>query len=128
MRQEQSSMMHDLMKELETKKDRELRARIEREEINKALKDIERTKTSALERDKRRELERIAAERESLRLKEEEVLDEITSLEGKMFEQERRLREEKDLKQNQVDNSKYYQEVSRKKEIDFARERGEHLA
>jgi len=79
-------MMHDLMKELETKKDRELRARIEREEINKALKDIERTKTSALERDKRRELERIAAERESLRLKEEEVLDEITSLEGKMFE------------------------------------------
>lgn len=78
--------MHDLMKELETKKDRELRARIEREEINKALKDIERTKTSALERDKRRELERIAAERESLRLKEEEVLDEITSLEGKMFE------------------------------------------
>lgn len=87
-------MMHDLMKELETKKDREIRARIEREEINKALKDIDRAKTSALERDKRRELERLAAERESLRLKEEEVLDEINQLEGKLFEQERRLRDE----------------------------------
>ena len=67
------------------RKDRELRAKIEREEIQKALKEIERTKVSALERDKRRELERIAAEREGLRLKEEEDMDEITNLEGKLY-------------------------------------------
>jgi hypothetical protein len=78
--------MHDLIKELELKKDRELRAKLEREEISRALKDIERTKTSALERDKRRELEKLAAERENLRLKEEEVMDEIKGLEGKVYE------------------------------------------
>jgi hypothetical protein len=50
------------------------------------LKDIERTKVSALERDKRRELERLAAERENLRLKEEEIIDDIRDLEGKMYE------------------------------------------
>ena len=50
------------------------------------MKEIEWTKVSALERDKRRELERIAAEREGLRLKEEEVMDEIKNLEGKMYE------------------------------------------
>lgn len=78
--------MHDLIKELELKNERELRAKIEKEEIQKALKEVERTKVSALERDKRRELERLAAERENLRLKEEEVVDEIKNLENKMYE------------------------------------------
>jgi hypothetical protein len=78
--------MHDLIKELETKKDRELRAKIEKEEIQKALKEIEKTKTSALERDKRKELEKLAAEREHLRLREEEIIDEIKGLENKMYE------------------------------------------
>jgi hypothetical protein len=78
--------MHDLVKDLELKKERELRARLEREEISKALKEIERSKLSALERDKRRELEKLAAERENLRLREEEVMDEITGLEGKMYD------------------------------------------
>jgi hypothetical protein len=36
---------------------------------------------SAMERDKRRELERLAAEREALRLREEEVIDEIRDIE-----------------------------------------------
>ena len=74
--------MHDLIKELELKKERELRAKIEKEEIQKALKEIERTKTNALERDKRRELERLAAERENLRLREEEVMEEVRRLEA----------------------------------------------
>jgi uncharacterized protein involved in exopolysaccharide biosynthesis len=77
--------MHNLIKELELKKDRELRAKIERDEISRALKEIEKTKTSALERDKRKELERLAAERENLRLREEEVMDEITGLESKVY-------------------------------------------
>lgn len=97
-RMEQDQAMHDLIKELETKKDRELRAKIEKEEIQKALKEIERTKTSALERDKRRELEKLAAERENLRLKEEEVIDEIKNLENKLYEQERKLKEDKERK------------------------------
>jgi len=39
-----------------------------------------------LERDKRRELERLAAERENLRLREEEIMDEIKNLEAKSYE------------------------------------------
>lgn len=83
---EQDKAMHDLVKELELKRDRELRAKIEKEEIQRALKDLEKTKTNALERDKRRELERIAAERENLRLREEEVMEEIRGLEAKQYE------------------------------------------
>lgn len=50
------------------------------------MKEIEKTKTNALERDKRRELERLAAERENLRLREEEIMDEIKNLENKQYE------------------------------------------
>lgn len=39
---------------------------------------------SAMERDKRRELERLAVEREALRHREEEVIDEIRELEWQM--------------------------------------------
>lgn len=63
-----------------------MQAKIEREQIQKALKDIEKSKLSALERDKRRELERLAAERESLRLREEEIIDDIKNLEDKMYQ------------------------------------------
>lgn len=120
--------MHDLLKELKTKNDRELRAKIEREEIQKALKEIERTRTSALERDKRRELEKIAAERESLRLRELEVMDDIQNLEMQMEKQEKQLKEEQDRKLHAVDGSEYFGEVMRRKEVQLVRDRGEQIA
>ena len=95
---EQDKAMHDLIKELELKKERELRAKLEKEEIQRNLKEIEKTKTNALERDKRRELERLAAERENLRLREEEIIDDIKNLEVKQYEQERKLKEERERK------------------------------
>ena len=51
--------MMDVLNELKSRKDREIRAQLEQQEIQKVLKEIDRDKASALERDKRRELERI---------------------------------------------------------------------
>jgi hypothetical protein len=50
---------------------------------------------TVMEREKRRELERLAQERENLRLKEEQVIEDIRNLEAKMedrarFEEETR--------------------------------------
>ena len=70
-RLEQDRQLEDLMKELEMKRDREMRARIEKNQIQAALQEVEKNKITAMERDKRRELERLAAEREALRLKED---------------------------------------------------------
>eukprot|EP00347_Sterkiella_histriomuscorum_P021982 403332092 len=127
-RMEQDKAMHDLIKELELKKERELRAKLEKEEIQRNLKEIEKTKTNALERDKRRELERLAAERENLRMREEEVIDEIKNLEAKSYEQERRLKEDREKKTQQVNNSEYYGQVMRRKEVEIAKQRGEDIA
>lgn len=87
-RDNDEKVMLDLVSELKQRKDRELRARMELQEIQKELKGIERDKTNALEKDKRRELEKIAAERENLRLKEEDLMDQIKSLEQRMYKHE----------------------------------------
>lgn len=81
------------MSELDLKREREIRAKVEKQEILKTLQDLERTKITALERDKKRELERLAVEREGLRLREEEVMQEIHQLEVRMEEKERMVRE-----------------------------------
>jgi len=67
----------DLLAQFNKKKDIELKARYEKEEIQKMLREIEKSKLTALESDKHRELERLAAERESIRLKEQALLDEV---------------------------------------------------
>jgi hypothetical protein len=92
------------------------------------LKNIEGTKVKHLERDKRRELERIAAERENLRLREEETMDEIVRLEEQKLVQDRELKEERGRKQEQVDNSEYYKGIMRKRDIEVAKQRGEQIA
>ena len=120
--------MIDLLNELKSRKDREIRAKLEQEEIKKVLKEINRDKASALERDRRRELERIAADRENLRLREEAVMDDIRNLEEEAYEGERVLQEHKKQLQNKVDNSEYLTKEMKKKEIELAKSRGEELA
>lgn len=50
-----------LISEFSEKKDIEMRAQLEKEEIEKYLREIQRGKLSALENDKQRELERLKA-------------------------------------------------------------------
>ncbi len=56
--------------------------------------DLEQGKATAVEREKRRELERLAAEREALRYREDQVLEEIRQLERQA--EEKRVKEEAD--------------------------------
>jgi hypothetical protein len=58
------------MREFSTKKDIELKAKFEKDAINKQLREIQKVKLTALENDKKRELERLAAQREAIRLQE----------------------------------------------------------
>lgn len=47
-----------------------MRADIEKEEIQRALKTIDRNNLGYIQQDKKKELEKIAAERESIRIRE----------------------------------------------------------
>jgi len=47
-----------------------MKAKYERDEINKALRTLEKSKLTALENDRQKELQRLADERENIRLQE----------------------------------------------------------
>ena len=68
------------MSKFSEKQDMELKAKFEKDEIRKTLREIEKSRLTALENDKRRELERLAAERENIRLKEQSLRDEVHKL------------------------------------------------
>ena len=62
------------------KKDIELKSKLEIDEIKKQLRMIQKVKLTAMDGDKKRELERLAVERENIRLKEYSLLEEIQKL------------------------------------------------
>lgn len=73
--------MYELLRDLEQRKEKELRAQIEKEEILRNIKDLDQKQLGALEREKKRELEKLAAEREGLRVREQQMLDEVKRME-----------------------------------------------
>ena len=77
---EEDALM-ELMREVELKRERELRARIEKEQIKKALVDLEKTKLTTLEQEKRSQLQKLSNDRDVLKLREEELLNEISKME-----------------------------------------------
>lgn len=68
------------MRELEIKKEKELRNRIEKDQIRRALVDLEKAKLAVIGTEKKRELDEIHAEKEALKLKEKDLIREIEEM------------------------------------------------
>ena len=67
----------ELLKELEKAKEKDLRAELDKEEIKQAIKDMDHTALTHADRMKRRELEKLSRERENLRIREQEMIDDV---------------------------------------------------
>ena len=80
-----------MKQEFAERRDIELNARIEIEDLNRQLRIIEKSKLQALEKDKVIELQRLAAEREAIQLKEKALLDEIEDLKVKVVADEKKF-------------------------------------
>lgn len=81
-RDDDSSAFQEILHELEIKKEKEIRARVEKDEIRRALMDLEKAKLTTIEQEKKRELEKLINEREQLRLRENDLIKDIESLES----------------------------------------------
>jgi len=81
-KQQEEEALVDLIKESEQKKERDLRAKIEKEQIQKELAHLEKAKLTALEQEKKTQLEKLAVDREALKQKEDHLMKEIARLEG----------------------------------------------
>lgn len=142
-RQKEEEQLADLLREVELKKERELRARIEKEQIKKELTNLEKSKLTALEQEKKAQLEKLAAEREILRQKEDQLINELGKLENDMRTLERirqedmeRVNEEAEVikrkgRENKVVSDALMQERSeriaelkmRREQLEFERQR-----
>lgn len=58
-KKEDENVLQELLYELEMKKEKEIRARIEKDSIRRALVDLEKAKLTAVGQEKKRELEKL---------------------------------------------------------------------
>ena len=84
----------DLLQDLEKRKEKELRAQIEKEEIKRTLKQMDKESLTLADRNKRREIEKLGAERENLRIREQQLMDDIRNMEDNMMQKEKHFRKE----------------------------------
>lgn len=117
-------MLHDL----ESKKEKEIRARVEKDQIRRALMDLEKAKLTTIEQEKKRELERLIAEREALRAKENDLLHDIESMEDNAKVLDQMRREEVDKITNVIDGMKLKQGDNKRVNEAMLQEKSERVA
>lgn len=115
----------ELLKELERAKEKDLRAEIDKEEIKQTLKEMDQTALTHADRQKRRELEKLSSERENLRIREQQMIDDIKRMEEEMVEREKRFRKEADDARKGNSDDVFAVNEIKKKELDLAKERGD---
>lgn len=82
---------------------------------------------SALERERKKEFEKLLAERENVRVKEQQYLDEIKRMEQHMVEQEKFMAQQKREAEREPNNQQFAQNAIREKELELAAVRGEKV-
>jgi len=70
-----------MLRELELKKEKELRDRIEKDQIRKELANLEKEKLNVLGDEKKKQLLKVENDRNNLMMKEKELLKELEQLE-----------------------------------------------
>ena len=119
---DQEKDMEEIMKLMETKKENEFRAKIEKEKIEAELKALERTKLGYMEQEKKRELQRLAREREDLQKREDDLMNQIEDLSSKKQEHQEYEESKNSYREpNQAD-------ILKKREMDLAKERAVKIA
>lgn len=115
----------ELLKELERAKEKDLRAEIDKEEIKQAMKDMDHTALTHADRQKRRELEKLSSERENLRMREQQMIDDIKQMEQEMVKKEKKFRQEADEVRKQNNDDIFAVDEIKRKQLDMAKERGD---
>ena len=103
-KQQDDATLVKLIQELEVRKEKELKDKIEKEEIIKEMKLLEKKKLTKMEKNKKNKLEKLKNERELIAMKEQELMNEIKGLSGKVDELNKIQREERERVGNVTKN------------------------
>lgn len=120
--------LEDLIHDLELRKEKELRGRIEKDQIRRALVDLEKTKLNTLEQEKKKELMKLSNERETLRLKEEELMEDILKLDNNLHNMDQMRKDEINKLQSVQDGLRGKKIENRKVDEMMVQERSDKIA
>lgn len=128
-RQYNETVFVDLMRELDSRMDREIRAQNERDQITLALRDLDRRNMGVGDAEKRRDLIRLENERDTLKNKEMEFLKDLENFKRWMQENERIWQAEKDRLnlETRGERVKINLELFQKRQMELAKERAMYI-
>ena len=118
-REKEEAALGNLLDSFKEAKDIEIQAKMETDEINRQLRTIQKHKLTALENDKKRELERLAAERERIRMKEQYLFDEVKKLSSDIVIQEENFRVQRDELQKKINKATNIGQYVQDKKVHF---------
>ena len=108
--------LRDLIANLEKKKEKELRHRMEKEMIKRELRNLDAIQLKQIEVDRKEEIAKLARERAALKQREDDLMNEVTKLEQRLTGQEKKFRDE------QVVVNDYFEKTKEKGESTTKRE------
>ncbi|CAG9322879.1 unnamed protein product [Blepharisma stoltei] len=128
-RQIDETIYSDVMNELEGKRNREIRAKADKDQISWAIRDYDRKNLGTGDAGKRNNLLKLEEDRENLRVKENDLWQEIENFQRKMVDDERLWQAEKDRLslENRGESVKINMELMQKKQMEMARARAIQL-
>ena len=86
MQQDQDVM--NVIHDLQERKEKDFKAQIEKEEIFRTMKGLDPKQLGKEQEVYKQELKKLALDREAVRVKEQDLMDEIAKLEAQMLEKE----------------------------------------
>ena len=128
-RNKEEREVRETMMALEKRKDRELKIRLEKERVKRELRGMDGAHLKSIEQERKQEIAQLAREREALKRKEDDLINEAEKLTKRIKEQE-----EKFLRQRNTVKEYYNNEAERGKantkdeKLLVAQHRGERLA
>ena len=121
--------VRNLMLELEKRKDLELRQRLEKEMVKRELRGLDAVQMKALEMERRAEIAKLARERGALKHREDDLVEEVHKLEGRMQDQEMKFRQQQSaVDQYFEENKKAGKSSMRHEQMQLAQHRGQRAA
>jgi hypothetical protein len=87
-RESQERAILELIKQMESSKEDEMRIALEKERISRELRNVPATELSATEMSKKRDLQRLAKELEAIRAREAQVAEQVDGIERSIAEQQ----------------------------------------
>ena len=118
--------IRDLMRDLEKRKEVELRARMEREVVKRELRNLDAVQLKSIESERKQEIAQLAREREQLKMREDELLAEVAKLEDRITNREKSFKQQQDqVEDYYLKNLNQKKDAHKNEQMQLAQYRGQ---